>query len=249
MRSGTVRMAGGSCPARDAEVVWHEVECGGYAADLPLWEELARDAGGPVLDLGCGTGRVARHLARRGFEVVGLDANPTFVAELARDGSVAVVGDARDFALDGGFGLILAPMQLMQLFADADERVACLRCVGRHLASGGIAAFAIVESMPVPVDAAPPLPDAREVDGWVCSSLPVEVAVEADAIRVRRLRQTVSPAGELAERVDEVLLRSLDATTLEREAAAAGLLPAGRRPVPPTDAHVGSTVVLLEKEG
>ena len=48
--------------------------------------------------------------------------------------------------------------------------------------------------------------------------------------------------------LDEVVLRELDAATLEHEAAAAGLQAAGRRSVPPTDAHVGSTVVLLAKE-
>ena len=37
-------------------VVWHDLECGGYDADLPLWRELAADADGPVLDLGAGTG-------------------------------------------------------------------------------------------------------------------------------------------------------------------------------------------------
>jgi SAM-dependent methyltransferase len=240
-------------PARDAAVVWHEVECGGYAADLELWEELADERGGPILELGCGTGRVARHLARRGHEVVGLDANAEFVAELGRAGGAAgvrgVVGDARDFALGVSFGLAIAPMQLLQLFGGAGERVACLRCVGRHLAPGALAAFAIVESMPAPVDAAPLLPDAREVDGWVYSSLPIEAAVDAGAIRVRRLRQTVSPAGELSEEVDEQVLRTLDAAALEREAVQAGLQPAGRRAIPTTDSHVGSTAVLLVREG
>jgi SAM-dependent methyltransferase len=238
-------------PARDAAVVWHEVECGGYAADLELWEELADERGGPILELGCGTGRVARHLARRGHEVVGLERDAALVAELGRAGGAArvraVVGDARDFALGGSFGLAIAPMQLLQLLGGADERVACLRSVARRLADGGIAAFAIVESVSAPVDAAPPLPDTREVDGWVYSSLPVAAAVDAASIRVRRLRQTVSPAGELREEVDEVVLRRLDAATLEREAAEAALRPAGRRAVPATDAHVDSTVVLLEK--
>jgi SAM-dependent methyltransferase len=231
-------------PARDASVIWHEAECGGYAADLRLWEELAGKAKGPILDLGCGTGRVTFHLARRGHEVVGLDRDPRLIAGLAN----AEQGDARDFELNRQFALVLAPMQLIQLFADREERIRCLECVAGHLAPGGLAAFAIVESMPEPVDSAAPLPDARELDGWVYSSLPLDATVADGAIRVRRLRQTVSPAGELAEQVDEIALRTLDASTLEEEAHRAGLRPAGRRPVPPTEAHVGSTVVLLEGE-
>jgi SAM-dependent methyltransferase len=228
---------------RGTATVWHEVECGPYAADLLLWEELADEANGPILDLGCGTGRVARHLAQRGHSIVGLDTNPSFVDSL---GDAAVVGDARDFALGAQFTLILAPMQLVQLFGGPDERVRCLRCVAAHLSAGGLAAFAIVESMPAPVDAAPPLPDTREVDGWVYSSLPIETVVEDGEIRVRRLRQVVSPDGELREEVDDVVLQALDAGTIEDEAREVGLRPAGRRPIPSTDAHVGSTVILLE---
>lgn len=239
-------------PARDSSVVWHDVECGAYAADLPLWEELAEGVEGAVLDLGCGTGRVALHLARRGYAMVGLDVNSNLIAALTDRAEKlpvdAVVGDARELELPREFELVQAPMQLVQLLADSAERIRCLRCVAGNLSESGHAAFAIVEEMPAPVDAPPPLPDTREVDGWVYSSLPIEATVDAGAIRVRRLRQTVSPAGELSEEVDEVLLQALDASTLEAEAELGGLRPAGRRHIPPTDEHVGSTVVLLRRE-
>jgi SAM-dependent methyltransferase len=238
---------------RCASVVWHEVECGGYAADLSLWEELADGFGGPILDLGCGTGRVALHLARRGHAVTGLDIDRKLVAAFAAQArglsANAIVRDARDFNLASRFDLAVAPMQLLQLFDGPQERLRCLRCVAAHLLAGGLAAFAIVEELPAPADAPPPLPDTREVDGWVYSSLPVDAAVDLGAIRVRRLRQTVSPTGELSEELDEVLLRSLDAATLEDEARQAGLRIRGRRSIPATDTHVGSTVVLLGKEG
>jgi SAM-dependent methyltransferase len=231
--------------------IWHEIECSGYEADLTLWEELAEAANGPVLDLGCGTGRVALHLARRDRPVLGLDLEEGLVVafEARADGlpAEAEQGDARDFELGRRFGLVLAPMQLVQLFADEGERVACLRCVADHLTEGGLAAFAIVESMPEPVDAPLPLPDARETDGWVYSSLPLEASSTDGEIRVRRLRQTVAPDGTLGEAVDEVRLQALSAATLEAEAEAAALRPAGRREIPATDAHVGSTAVLLER--
>jgi SAM-dependent methyltransferase len=232
-------------------VVWHEVECGAYAADLPLWEELAGQADGAILDLGCGSGRVAVHLARRDHAVSGLDIDPELVAAFAEQAegllATAAVGDATDFALETEFALVLAPMQLLQLFDGREPRLRCLRCVAAHLAAGGLAAFAIVESMPEPVETASPLPDTREVDGWIYSSLPIDARVESGSIQVRRLRQTVSPQGELEEELYEIDLRALDATTLESEAREAGLNPAGRHIIPPTDAHVSSTVVLLEK--
>ncbi len=236
-----------------ARVAWHDVECGSYAADLPLWEELARDHGGPILDLGCGTGRVARHLARRGQVVTGMDSDAVLVAAL-RERTVdlpldAVVGDVRSFELGTEFALALLPMQLVQLLADAAERADCLHAVAAHLAPGGHAAFAIVEEMPDPIDGGPPLPDTREIDGWVYSSLPLEALLDAGEIRVRRLRQTVSPDGELSEELHEIGLHALDASTLEAEAEAAGLRPAGRSAIPPTEAHVGSTVVLVERAG
>lgn len=238
-----------------AAVIWHDIECGGYAADLALWEELAESAEGPVLDLGCGTGRVALHLAARGHRVYGLDREPGMVAAFneraAELPAGAEAGDARDFRLDVEFGLVIAPMQLLQLFAGAGERIACLTCTASHLRPGGVLAVAIVEDVlggASDETAAPAMPDAREVDGWVYSSLPLETVVDGDEMVVRRLRQTVAPDGELSDAVDDVFLCKLDAATVEAEAAAAGLRTGGLRKIPATPDHVGSTVVLLEKE-
>ena len=86
--------------------VWHDVECAAYTADLDLWRSLAADAGGPILDLGCGTGRVALDLAERGFDVTGVDSDPELVEALrarARDRGLradGVVADARSLDLD-----------------------------------------------------------------------------------------------------------------------------------------------------
>jgi SAM-dependent methyltransferase len=239
------------------EVIWHDVECGGYTADLPVWEELADAVGaeGPIMELGCGTGRVTLHLARRGaYLVLGLDSNPELVAAVwdHAGGGVsadAEVADVRDFDFYPAFELVIAPMQLIQLLRDSAERLECLRCVAANMPSGGRAAFAIVEGPPPPppADALPPLPDVRQLEGWIYSSLPLEPIVAGGSILVRRLRQTVSPDGELSEILNEVELRLLSAGTLEEEASEVGLRPTGRRTIPATDAHVGSTVVVLEK--
>jgi SAM-dependent methyltransferase len=236
----------------DMSVVWHDLECGAYEADLALWERLAESNQGPVLDLGCGTGRVALHLARRGHRVVGVDSDADLVAAFNRRAAglpaEAIAADARDFQLDEEFGLVLAPTQLAQLFDDPKERVRCLSCVARHLRPGGIAAFAIVERVPAATDdIPPPLPDTREVDGWVYSSQPLEIAIDEEKLLVRRLRQLVSPTGDLSDEVDEIPLFALSADRLEDEAEDAGLRPSARDEVPMTDDHVGSTVVVIER--
>jgi SAM-dependent methyltransferase len=227
--------------------LWHDVECGSYEADLKLWDELP----GPVLELGCGTGRVSLRLARGGHRVVALDRDRHLLAVLAERGASldlkTETADARDFELGGEFGFIAAPMQLIQLLSDSEQRRRCLARVASHLVPDGAAAFAIVESMASPSGGLPPVPDARESQGWVFSSLPVDLEVGAERIRLRRLRQTVSPGGRLSEETNEVELARLDAATLEAEAAGVGLAAAGRRAIPATEEHVGSTVVVLRR--
>jgi SAM-dependent methyltransferase len=233
--------------------IWHDAENGAYSADLTLWEELAEAAGGPVLDLGCGTGRVALHLARRGHATIGLDLEPELIAALAERAEglplQALVGDAQCFELEREVALALGPMQLMQLLAGSEERVECLGCIASHLAPGGRTALAIVERLPAEAEGPPPLPDVREVDGWVYSSLPLDAVDIGEEIVILRLRQTVSPEGELSEEESEIRIRTLAAEQLEREGVEAGLVPLARRSIAPTDLHVGSTVVVFAKAG
>jgi SAM-dependent methyltransferase len=231
--------------------IWHDVECGSYAADLPLWEELAERCGDPILELGCGTGRVALHLARRGYEVIGLDRDQELldVLEERADGLnlTGLCADARDFELPQRMGLALAPTHLLQLLPDQAQRRECLRSVAKALRPGGLFAVTIIEEMPEADGAPPPLPDVREVDGWVYSSLAIEAAVGPGEIIVRRLRHAVSPSGDLSEEPNEVRIATFSAASLESDAEAAGLKPVGWREIPETELHVGSLVVLLER--
>jgi SAM-dependent methyltransferase len=232
---------------------WQDTECGAYSADLEAWEELAASCDGPVLELGCGTGRVCLHLGRRGHELWTIDVEADLVAATACRAEAealsvrAVQADVRDARLDGTFDLVIAPMHVIQMLRGQGERAAALRGVAAHLRAGGRFAAAIVDGMPEDLETGtPPLPDVREIDGWMYSSLPLDFATDNGRLDLRRVRQAVSPQGELheSEHIDSLWL--LTASDLEAEAEAAGMRPAERIPVPPADGYVGSTIVVTE---
>jgi SAM-dependent methyltransferase len=235
------------------EVVWHDVECGAYGEDLPLWRELAAASGdGPILDVGAGTGRVALHLAGRGHPVVALDRSAILLAALRHRAACLPVeiveADARAFDLGGRrFALVLVPMQTVQLLGGPDGRAAFLRRAAAHLAPGGLLAIAIADALEAfeEGEAVPLLPDLREIDGVVYSSRPVAVRMEHGGAAIHRVRETVDRAGRRTESDDVIVLDEVDATTLEAEGAAHGLRAEPARRIPATDDYVGSTVVML----
>jgi SAM-dependent methyltransferase len=236
-------------------IVWHDVENGGYDADLPIWRELAQEAHGPVLDLGAGTGRVALDLAEAGHDVTALDSDAALLDELARRAGErglrieCVRADARRLDQSGRFGLVIAPMQFVQILGGPSARAGLLAGAAGCLHPGGIFAAAIsnLDEAVAAEDAAPPLPDVGERGGWIYSSLPLDVRPEPGGVAVEWLRQKVSPAGTLTEERHTEMLDSLDPGQLEREAAAAGLSPESRHEVSQTEAYIGSTVVVCRR--
>jgi SAM-dependent methyltransferase len=243
-----------SATAIGDEAVWHDVECGAYAADLALWEGLAAEAAGPVLELGSGTGRVALHLARAGHQVIALDRSSALLAELERrTASLQVevdarIADAREFDVGRRVACILAPMQFAHLLGGPGGRASMLAAAARCLDHGGTFAAALLGPDGAGTAGAPvaPLPDVREIDGWVYSSLPLEVRDVGAALEVRRLRQLVSPAGELSETVEVTRLDRIEPDRFEAEGEEAGLAARERLEVAPTADHVGSVICVLE---
>jgi SAM-dependent methyltransferase len=116
--------------------------------DLPFWLQLARDYGSPILELGCGSGRVLLPLMQAGFPAVGLDKDPTmlrFIHDTATQSADIVQADLTQFHFDVRFQLILIPCNTYSTLYP-DERRSALGCIARHLEPGG----AIAVSMPNP---------------------------------------------------------------------------------------------------
>ena len=230
-------------------VIWHDVECGSYDADLELWRTLADEQAGPVLDLGAGTGRVALDLARAGHEVVALDVEEAFLAALReRAGSVpveTVVADASDFDLGRTFALVLAPMQTVQLLGGPAARASMLRSIRRHVEPGGLFAAAVVNVVEVFGDFEAPVPDMREVAGVVYASRPVAVRSEGGTTVVERVRERIATDGERTVTDDVIRLDRLSAELLAQEARAHGFTAEQMVWIPETDDHVGSEVAML----
>lgn len=236
-----------------SEVVWHDVECSSYRADLPFWRALAAVEAGPVLDVGAGTGRVSLDLAAEGNEVVALDIEPELLAELRRRvherglSVETVAADAASFSLPGHrFGLIVAPMQAVQLLGAAG-RAGFLRAARAHLAPGGLVACALADVFEV-FDADHiflPKPDMLVLAGVHYLSQPIALRDEGDRVAIERIRETLDARGRRTATGNLIHIDRIDAAGVEAEAAAIGLRPEPARRIGPTDDHVGSSVVML----
>jgi SAM-dependent methyltransferase len=116
------------------------------AADLAFYRDLARETGGPVLEIGCGTGRALLPIAREGFRCVGLDASPAMLDVLRAKGAPSnlrlITARMQEFDLDPErFRLIFAAFRPLQHLYSVDDQLACLACVRRALAPDGLFAF------------------------------------------------------------------------------------------------------------
>src|SRR5215467_3779194 len=102
--------------------------------DVPFWTRVASRAHGPVLELGCGTGRVTRPLARAGIDVVGVDRSAAMLARVShphfRIPLVRADIRALPFA-DASFPMVIAPYGILQSLIRARDLAATLASVAR----------------------------------------------------------------------------------------------------------------------
>ena len=124
-----------------------------YLEDIPFWTEIAARYGDPILELGCGTGRVMIPLAEMGYQIFGLDINYQMLS-VFKNQARSLVGlgfhvfqaDAAEFNLHIEFSMVFMPCNTYSTFEDM-KRHEILRVVGRHLRSGGV----FVVSVPNPI--------------------------------------------------------------------------------------------------
>ncbi|PZC50675.1 MAG: Ubiquinone/menaquinone biosynthesis C-methylase UbiE [Chloroflexi bacterium] len=114
--------------------------------DVPFWISEAEMATGPVLELGCGTGRVTIPVSQAGVTITGLD-NSTVMLAQARSKAKKlsprtktlhlVKGDMRDFNLERQFNLAIIPFRSFQLLLSVEDQRRALACIKKHLEPGG----------------------------------------------------------------------------------------------------------------
>lgn len=119
--------------------------------DVAFYVDLAKERGGSVLEVGCGTGRILVPTARAGVEIDGLDQSQAMLDRCAETLAAEPSevqrrvrlhrGDIRDFDLGVKFDLITAPFRVVQHLLEIDDQLAFLASVGRHLRPGGALAF------------------------------------------------------------------------------------------------------------
>jgi SAM-dependent methyltransferase len=115
-----------------------------YLEDLPFWLGLGEQQGSPILELGCGTGRVLIPLVEAGHTVVGLDIDPPMLSLCQRSIPKFLVsrvhlllGDLTAFQLGTQFPLIILPCNTYSTLS-RERRKAALTCIRAHLKTGGL---------------------------------------------------------------------------------------------------------------
>lgn len=132
----------------------YEAEHRGWTDDLDLYQALAARAGGPVLELGCGTGRVAIALAEAGYEVLGIETSEAMldIARAKVRGRKLPItfahGDMRRFSSRRAFGLVVCALNTLLHLQTADDVRDTLVAASRVLRPGGLLAFDIINPAP-----------------------------------------------------------------------------------------------------
>jgi len=119
----------------------------GRTQDMAFYVDAVREFGDPVLELGCGTGRITLALAEAGLRVTGLDASARMLERCAsklkarppelQQRVKLVREEMASFELDQKFRTVIVPFRPFQHLLEVGEQMACLECVRKHLWAEG----------------------------------------------------------------------------------------------------------------
>ena len=125
--------------------------------DVPFWRTLCLQSRGPVLELGCGTGRISMPLGRAGIELVGIDRSAPMLSRARRrlrrarltDTVRFVRGDIRHLPFDDSrFAMVMAPYGILQSLLRERDLTATLAASYRVLERGGTFGMELVADLP-----------------------------------------------------------------------------------------------------
>jgi SAM-dependent methyltransferase len=202
----------------------YDARTAGLPNEIDWWVREAVAAGGPVLELACGTGRITWPIARAGVKSVGLDISTAMLraAEVKRRGELPDVsdrvrfvrGDMVDFSLGETFALAIIPFRAFQALLTTRSQRSSLESIYRHLRPGGRLIIDIFDprlDWLLPERTEPAIPDRPSVTHPVTgNSVTIEVLTRRNdplqQVLAERWRFTeTSPTGEILRSEDEIL--------------------------------------------
>ena len=239
--------------------------------DVPFWRRVALGAGGRVLELGCGTGRISLPLAKSGVDLVGIDRSAEMLTRLrsralrasfggqarlrarVRNSLRTVRGDIRSLPFGSGvFPMVLAPYGILQSLLRDRDLAATLDAVRRVLAPGGTFG----------VDLVPDVPNWREYSnriqhrGKAAGGVHLTLVESVRQDRARRLttfeqRYIVRRGGRTAEHPFQLTFRTLSIRQMTRRLETAGFAietVLGDYQGHPWDARADVWIILAKKK-
>jgi SAM-dependent methyltransferase len=200
---------------------YYDLENADFTEDLEFWLGLADTTGDPVLELGCGSGRVLLHLARRGHAVTGVDNSPEMLALLEAKLKQAsakhiaapptrLSASLHDFQADGLFKLAIMPFNTFMHLLTLEAQAAALINIRRHLRPGAPLAL----DMPNPAEAYAASEAGlalertfRDGDNLVQQFSSVSLDRTAQLAHITWLYDSVAPGGAIQRTVVPLTLR------------------------------------------